>query len=306
MAELALGRFQDALRSVQPGLATPGPLRCAALVVLNRVAVRTGRPDPGSLAEMWQLAASLDELQRTGPAAAVLAEAAWLSGGDEALRDAGLRQVLEDVHAEAVRRRRRATVAELGYWLCRPATEPTVPEALPFPDHPYAMQTAGLWSAAARAWKAAGYPYEHAVALAGTGRAEDALSALGTLDRIGAQPLAGRIRRDLRARGVTGVPRGPGRATRRHAAGLTPRQAEVLELLEQGLTNAEIAARLVISERTADHHVSAVLAKLGVSSRGEAAVAGVQPVPAAAAGHRTARRRSPTGTGGPHLGTGRP
>jgi DNA-binding NarL/FixJ family response regulator len=56
-------------------------------------------------------------------------------------------------------------------------------------------------------------------------------------------------------------------------AGLTARQTDVLGLLAAGLTNAEIAERLVISIRTADHHVSAILAKLGVHTRGDAVVA---------------------------------
>ena len=56
-------------------------------------------------------------------------------------------------------------------------------------------------------------------------------------------------------------------------AGLTPRQLAVLELLREGMTNAEIADRLVVSVRTVDHHVAAVLGKLGVRSRREAAAA---------------------------------
>jgi DNA-binding NarL/FixJ family response regulator len=45
----------------------------------------------------------------------------------------------------------------------------------------------------------------------------------------------------------------------------------VLELLVAGFTNAEIAERLVVSQRTAEHHVAAVLAKLGSATRREAA-----------------------------------
>jgi DNA-binding NarL/FixJ family response regulator len=52
--------------------------------------------------------------------------------------------------------------------------------------------------------------------------------------------------------------------------GLTGRQAEILGLLADGLTNAEIAERLVLSVRTVDHHVSAVLSKLGATSRQDA------------------------------------
>ena len=81
---------------------------------------------------------------------------------------------------------------------------------------------------------------------------------------LGAAP-AGRVaRRRLREAGVRQVPRGPQAATRANPAGLTERQVEILRLLAEGLTNAEIAARLV---------VSAVLQKLGLSGRREAAAA---------------------------------
>jgi DNA-binding NarL/FixJ family response regulator len=90
------------------------------------------------------------------------------------------------------------------------------------------------------------------------------------LDGIGATPLARRVRADLRDRGVRSIPRGPTSPTRHNPEGLTDRQVGVLRLLAEGLTNAEIAERLVVSVRTVDSHVAAVLAKLGVASRQEA------------------------------------
>ncbi|MFD0743469.1 LuxR C-terminal-related transcriptional regulator [Phytohabitans flavus] len=94
------------------------------------------------------------------------------------------------------------------------------------------------------------------------------------LDELGASRAAGYVRARLRDRGlVVRAPRGPRRATAAHPAGLTARQAEVLALLVEGLSNAEIAARLTLSAKTVDHHVSAVLAKLGVTSRGQAVAA---------------------------------
>jgi DNA-binding NarL/FixJ family response regulator len=75
---------------------------------------------------------------------------------------------------------------------------------------------------------------------------------------------------------VQGLSRGPRAATTRTPYGLTARQLEVLGLLASGLRNSEIAASMVLSERTVDHHVSAVLAKLGVQTRAQAAAVAVR------------------------------
>jgi DNA-binding NarL/FixJ family response regulator len=75
----------------------------------------------------------------------------------------------------------------------------------------------------------------------------------------------------MKALGFTAIPRGPRPATRAAPAGLTAREREVLALLSEGLPDREISRRLFISERTVHHHVSAVLAKIGVSSRTAAA-----------------------------------
>jgi DNA-binding NarL/FixJ family response regulator len=114
-------------------------------------------------------------------------------------------------------------------------------------------------------------PYERALALWDAGSTGDLLSALPLLDGLDARAVAALFRARLRAAGVNAVPRGQLAATRANPAGLTARQLNVLTLLADGLSNADIAARLVISPKTADHHVSAILGKLNVHSRGEAA-----------------------------------
>ena len=91
-----------------------------------------------------------------------------------------------------------------------------------------------------------------------------------SLDELGARPLATVVRRRLRALGMTRIPRGPRDETRVNPAGLTARQVDVLRLIGQGCTNAEIASQLVVSVRTVDSHVAAVLGKLGAASRHEA------------------------------------
>jgi DNA-binding NarL/FixJ family response regulator len=91
------------------------------------------------------------------------------------------------------------------------------------------------------------------------------------LHELGARPAAAVLARRLRALGEQGVHRGPRPTTAANAAGLTHREAQVMQLLEAGLSNAEIASQLVLSRRTVDNHVSAILRKLGVPTRGEAA-----------------------------------
>jgi len=75
----------------------------------------------------------------------------------------------------------------------------------------------------------------------------------------------------LRERGVRGLRVGPRAATRDNPAGLTTRELEVLALVSEGLRNRDIAAQLFLSEKTVDHHVSAILRKLDVGTRGQAA-----------------------------------
>jgi DNA-binding NarL/FixJ family response regulator len=105
------------------------------------------------------------------------------------------------------------------------------------------------------------------------GDAEACEEAIRVFAGLGATTVAGFARERLRALGapVPPVPRGPRATTRANPAGLTARQVAVLDLVREGLTNAEIAERLVLSVRTVDHHVAAILSKLGVSSRREAA-----------------------------------
>ena len=94
--------------------------------------------------------------------------------------------------------------------------------------------------------------------------------ALGVFQALGAGALVALCRERLRVLGAHGVPRGPRPTTAANAAGLTLREMQVLALMADGLPNAQIAARLVRSEKTVDHHVSAILGKLGARSRTEA------------------------------------
>jgi DNA-binding CsgD family transcriptional regulator/tetratricopeptide (TPR) repeat protein len=265
--EFARGSWDEAVRAAEPAVDAFLPARCPALIVLGRVHARRGQPQASELLSSgWTLAVQIDELQRLGPAAAARAEDAWLRGDH-----AGVLDIATPVYTEARRLGDRVHQAELGYWLAK-AGQPAEAAS----DHPYALQAAGRWREAAELWQAAGCPYERAAALAESPEPGDLLASLEILDELGATPLAALVRGRLRALGTTRIPRGPRGETRVNPAGLTTRQVEVLRLLGMGYTNAQIASQLVVSVRTVDSHVAAVLAKLGAASRREAAASAAQ------------------------------
>jgi DNA-binding CsgD family transcriptional regulator len=226
--------------------------------------VRARRGDPGwrpPLAEAWALGEPTGELPRFGYVAAARAEAGWLAGDPAAVADA-----VEYALPVAQERGWDLLSGELADWSRRAG----LPVEVSGIAEPYALQLAGRWRRAAERWEEIGCPYEAALALAESSDERDVRRAIDELQRLGARPAAKIVARRLRERGVRRVPRGPYARTRENPAGLTAREVEVLALLAEGLRNAQIADRLVVSEKTVSHHVSAVLRKLDVSSRGEA------------------------------------
>ena len=135
---------------------------------------------------------------------------------------------------------------------------------------PHAAMVRRDWRAAADAFGEVGWTYDRALLLSLLDDEEALVEAIEIARALGTEPLTRRVTRRLRELGMS-VPRGPRESSRANPAGLTARQLEVLSLLADGLTNAEIADRLIVSQRTAEHHVAAVLTKLGAATRRDAA-----------------------------------
>ena len=269
---LEQGRWQEAAADAGAVLeaSRAALLRINPLLVLGLVRVRRG--DPGGdelLGEARALAMPTGEVMRIGPLAAACAEAAWLKGLDD--------RCLEEArvgYALASRHRDPALIAQLGYWLWRAGGTPEA-SFRTATGTSFERQIRGDWQAAAEQWRQLGCPYEEALALA-EGDSFSRLRSLAILDELGARPAAALVRRGLRADGVRQIPRGARPATKRNPAGLTARETEILRLLVDGLSNRRIAERLCISAKTVDHHVSAVLGKLGVQSREQAATRAIE------------------------------
>jgi len=274
------GAEQDA-RAALAERAHSGGRAVDPLVALALLQARRG--DPGAAAtlqEATERAVATGELQWTGQVAAARAEHAWLSGDAHRVAEEAA-GVLE----QAVQANHAWYAGELAMWMQLAGAPVRVPAMV---AEPYRLLLAGDWRAAADAWQERGCLYQQALALARADQEQALLAALALLDGLGASQTAQRLRRQLRQRGNVRVPRGPTRATAANPAGLTGRQVEVLGLLAQGLSNAEIAGRLSVSAKTVEHHVSALLAKLGAGSRREAAAAarrlGVAPAKDGGAG----------------------
>lgn len=260
------GRWDEARRLAAAVLAESRSVairRMMALYVAGRVAVRRGEPNGTErLDEALEVSRVLPDFEWLLPLRAARAEAALFAGdlslaGDEAARAFAL-----------VRPGMQWQRGELAYWLWRAGRLEGSPEDI---ARPYALQITGRHLEAAELWRAIGCPYEEAVALSESADEGAMRRSLAQLDALGARPAAGWAVRRLREHGVRDVRRGPHAATRANPWGLSAREIEILRLIADGLRNAEIASRLFISERTVDHHVAAIFAKLSVRSRTHAA-----------------------------------
>ncbi len=260
-----LGRWDEADRDLDISLSAsnmPERLLNSLKFLRARLDTRRGRAyDEGYWRRLQDDPEAIAMGYRRPAVAAACAEVAWLHGDL-----ATARRMCEIGIASAMAKNDARLLGPPLVWARRsgaPVPEPPVDIAPMF-----AAELAGDIETAAAHWDALGCRYDRALALV-HGDATQIERALQEFETLGAKPAAEFARQRLRALGVRGIRRGPLLRTQADPFGLTARERQVYEFLQRALSNAEIARRLHRSERTVEHHVAAVLAKLGVGGRQE-------------------------------------
>jgi len=264
--KLYLGKWDEAAEianSVFQNENVPEGNKIIPLFIIGIIRARRG--DPGAMNLLYdsnRLAAGMREMDKIVTIKAATAEAFWLQNK--------LNDILEEVESLYLNIQYTKNpwyIGSLAYWLWKAGRLKTIPEII---AEPYLFQINGEWESAAELWEKLECPYEKALALS-EGDEQAMKRSIEILEDMGATTVAQLIKQKMREFGMKKIPKGPRRTTRKNPAGLTIRQMEVLKLLGKGLSNIEISNKLYISPKTVDHHVSAILSKLNIHSRFEAA-----------------------------------
>ncbi|MEJ2193431.1 MAG: LuxR C-terminal-related transcriptional regulator [Ignavibacteriaceae bacterium] len=227
--------------------------------------IRARRNDPGSmelLDESFELALKMGEVEKIVATGAAKAESFWLQNKIDNIVDE-----LELMFQKVKNSNNPWAIGEVTFWLWKAGKLSQPPNNI---AKPFLFQIKGDWEKAADEWNKLGCPYEEALALA-DGNEDSKRKALTILESLGASATINFLKQEMRESGIKKIPKGPRRTTKQNPAGLTGRQMDVLKLLTKGLSNSEIASKLFISPKTVDHHISAILSKLNLHTRTEAA-----------------------------------
>ncbi len=234
-------------------------VKIGALVVVATIKIRRGDPDAlPLLLEAKAKAFETTELQRIIPALSALLEYEWITG-KLYIETEVLDQTINMIgQIEKISKKNK-----LYYWL-RKARKEYLPLKERYEGYEVRSVTIALKEAAL--WEKLGCPYEQALSLF-EGGDDDKRKAITIVHKLGANAVCEKMKLEMRTSGIKSIPLGIRNTTRLNPAFLTGRELDILPLLKEGLQNKEIAAKLFISAKTVDHHISSILFKLGVNSR---------------------------------------
>jgi DNA-binding CsgD family transcriptional regulator len=201
------------------------------------------------------------ELQRIIPVMVALLEYEWITGENVIEKEA-----LDNTITMVGKMGNVYKNSEFAFWLLK-ARKQRISLAEFYEGYQMNNQTAAL--KAAEMWERSGCLYEQALALF-EGNDNDKKKAISIIHGLGADAVYEKMKFEMRRSGIKSIPRGIRKTTQSNPALLTGRELDVLQLLNEGLQNKEIASKLFISAKTVDHHISSILYKLEVNSRAKA------------------------------------
>jgi DNA-binding CsgD family transcriptional regulator len=237
-------------------------VKIAALTVVAKIKIRRG--DPGAiplLLEAKTMAFETMELQRIIPVLIGLLEYEWITGETFIETETIDRTISMINGTDNIFRN-----YEFAFWLLKARNQH---HSLNGIYEGYDVSSATKALKAAALWKEVGNPYMEALTLF-EGGDNDKRKAITIVHELGARAVYEKMKLEMRSSGIKSIPLGIRNTTRLNPAFLTRREVDVLHLLKDGLQNKEIAARLFISPKTVDHHISSILFKLDVNSRTKA------------------------------------
>jgi len=245
-------------------------IKVGALTVSSILKMRKGDPDPDilpCLLEAKEKAFETMELHRILPVATAFLEYEWITG-TRCIDTAEINMAIDMIR----RTKKDFSRSKYYYWLSK-AREEYLPFGEKNKDNELGISVATDQDA--KYWEKTGCPYEQALALF-EGNDDDKRKAIAMVNDLGADAVYEKLKQEMRSSGIKSIPRGVRKTTRENPSLLTDRELDVLALLKEGMQNKEIAARLYISAKTVDHHISSILLKLDINSRSKAVAEAVR------------------------------
>jgi DNA-binding CsgD family transcriptional regulator len=233
-----------------------------ALNMMATIIMRTGDGDAlPLLLKAYTMAFETGELQRIMPTLIASLEYEWLTG-NIVIKTEDLDRITSGIEQSMYFIQKN----EFAFWLLK-----TRKQHLSFKESykGYDLDNLTKVQEAAIVWKKIGYPYAQALALF-EGNNDNKRQAISIVQKLGANVVNQKMKLEMRLSGIKNIPKGIRKTTQSNSANLTERELDVLRLLKEGMRNKEIGARLFVSTKTVEHHISSIFFKLDANSRSKA------------------------------------